>query len=256
MLRILFLPYEHGTDKTMAKSVAGISNCRGVTLLEILIVVSIISVMAAAVIPMVNSSQTFVLENTVSQVKYALQFAREHARATGNMVIVKFDNAAGIIKVNRIDSSLTEFPIMHPLTKKDYIVNLNSQPLTGTRIQLQTEFTFADTWKSLDVTFNDNGAAGRHSLLWNGFVPIKEPGAWRGFWRIAEGYSAGDWVEHNKALYDCLTNHTAGSSFASDLASGRWKVRTQPGQVRISAGAHKQQIHVEPSWGFIRVAPR
>jgi prepilin-type N-terminal cleavage/methylation domain-containing protein len=244
------------TDKTMRKRMARIGSCQGVTLLELLTVVSIVAIVSVAAIPMVNSVQAFALDNAVSQVKHALQFAREHARTTGDPVIVHFDVPAATLRVNRIDfstGSAVETPALHPLIKKDYIVDLNANTLTGTSSGLRAAFTFSDGSIAPNVAFNANGVAGRVTGQ-NTFLRVKEPGAWRGFWRIGEGYNAGDWVEHDRVLYDCVSSHTAGSSFAGDQSY--WKVRIHPGQVTVSAGPHQQDIFVEPNWGFVRVGQK
>lgn len=242
----------------MTTLVLSLRSSKGFTLVEILIVVLIVAVLSIATIPTVNSVSPFILDQSVSQVERALKFAREHARAMDTPTIVRFDSAARTVQVTRIVEEapvLIEVPVMHPLIKTDYIVALDSQPLTATSIQLRAEFTFRDGSKAAHVAFDTNGVAGRLSIA-KTFIPIQEPGTWRGYWRSAEGYAAGDWITHNNVLYDCLVSHSAGSSFAADLGARIWRVRTTPGQITVSAGPHRRDIHVEPSWGFIRLQPK
>ncbi len=47
---------------------------------------------------------------------------------------------------------------------------------------------------------------------------------WRGTWATGEDYSIRDVVANTTAIYVATTSHTAGASFASDLAAGYWAV--------------------------------
>lgn len=230
---------------------------KGFTLFELLLVIGLIALLSSVAIPMSNSIAPFMLNKGVSQVEHALKFARSHAKAMGAPTIVRFDSATRSVQVTIMEEGAfgrTEVPAMHPLNKTAYNVALDSQPLTAASIKLRAEFSFRDGSKAPYVAFDTSGAAGR--LFGNTLIPIQEPGTWRGSWRSAEGYAAGDWVEHDKILYDCLSSHTSGSSFASDLSTNRWKVRTSPGQVTVSAGPHQRHLYVEPNWGFVRVQPK
>ncbi len=99
---------------------------RGHSLAELIVVVAVIGVIAAAAMP--SSAPAYDKELTLagSEVADAFRFAREEAQRTGSIHGVTIDAANNYLRVFRLnevpDPNVKVFDVHHPLTKQFYTV--------------------------------------------------------------------------------------------------------------------------------------
>ncbi len=96
----------------------------GVTLIELLIVISLLAVIAAVAIPNYSSDDTTQLEIAAANVVGAIRFAQSEAIRTGESYGIVADMASQSLRVYRVDTSVDpavlRFDNHDPLTKQLY----------------------------------------------------------------------------------------------------------------------------------------
>jgi prepilin-type N-terminal cleavage/methylation domain-containing protein len=107
----------------------------GFTLLEILIVITILGTVAAAAVPMISSPDPQRLDLAAEEVASALRFARNEAMRTGQDLGVNSSTAQGRVRVFRYDlsqpSPVEDYSVYHPIDKKLYDITFASAPFTA-----------------------------------------------------------------------------------------------------------------------------
>jgi prepilin-type N-terminal cleavage/methylation domain-containing protein len=120
------------------------SRSHGVTLVELLVVVSILGVVALVAIPDFSSSNPQTLDLAAEEFANAMRFARSEAIRTGEPRGFRLPADKERIRVFRPDTGTSpwtlNFDVYHPISKQLYDIRLNTHP-----------FAYAD---SIDRTFN------------------------------------------------------------------------------------------------------
>ena len=120
------------------------SRSHGVTLVELLVVVSILGVVALVAIPDFSSSNPQTLDLAAEEFANAMRFARSEALRTGEPRGFRQPADKKRIRVFRPDTSTSpwtlNYDVYHPVSKQLYDIKLNDHP-----------FASAD---SIDRTFN------------------------------------------------------------------------------------------------------
>lgn len=108
---------------------------RGYTLVEMLIVVTIIGLVATVAMSSADPVHQQELNLAGSEVADAFRFAREEARRTGIIHGVATDVPNDLIRVFRLDDgpnpNLKVFDVYHPVTKQLYAIRIGGPPYTG-----------------------------------------------------------------------------------------------------------------------------
>lgn len=117
----------HGTRKLATEA--------GYTLLEMLMVVTLLGVIAAIAVPSVSPADHQKLDLAASQVADAFRFAREESRLTGTVHGVAMDLIANRVRVFRLDETPNPnakvFDVHQPISKQRYTLELGAPPYGG-----------------------------------------------------------------------------------------------------------------------------
>ena len=120
------------------------SRSHGVTLVELLVVVSILGIVALVAIPDFSSSNPQTLDLAAEEFANAMRCARSEALRTGEPRGFRQPHDKKRIRVFRPDTgtspSTLNYDVFHPVSKQLYDIRLNTHP-----------FAYAD---SIDHTFN------------------------------------------------------------------------------------------------------
>jgi prepilin-type N-terminal cleavage/methylation domain-containing protein len=131
----------------------------GFTLIEILIVITILGIVGAVAVPTFSSPDPQRLGLAAEEVASALRFARNEAMRTGQDLGVNSSTAQGRIRVFRyVLGQPEDYSVYHPLDKKLFDITFASAPFTA-----GVAITKADFWSVLtkytgSVFFNKYGS--------------------------------------------------------------------------------------------------
>ena len=133
--------------------------CRGYTLTELLIVVSLIALAASVAIPSLEPLERTKLDHVAAHLVEALRFSRSESMRTGVSHGLSQDDAGLRTRVYRIDGGAQMFDVYHPVDKQLHDERYAAPPYNfgGTML---TSITFRGTCN--DVTalqFDANGSA-------------------------------------------------------------------------------------------------
>lgn len=107
----------------------------GITLLELLIVVSILGIVAVAAIPNLASTEPYKLSLAAEEIAEAIRFARSESLRTGETHGIQISQNTQRVVVYKADLSTTPvsqaFVVTHPISKKPYDFNINTDRLTA-----------------------------------------------------------------------------------------------------------------------------
>ena len=107
----------------------------GYTLLEMMIVVALLTVIAAIAVPSVKPAEYQKLGLAASTLADAFRFAREESRLTGIVHGVSADLSNDQVRIFRLDEGPNPnskvFDIRHPVSKQLYLIQLNASPYSG-----------------------------------------------------------------------------------------------------------------------------
>lgn len=102
----------------------------GFTLVEAIIVVVILSVLAAVVLPSFTVIETKRFEQTISEIRHAIEFSQSMAQTTNTAYGVHFRVIEQDIRVYRVDisgaSPVRIYDVRHPISKNIYTLQLSS----------------------------------------------------------------------------------------------------------------------------------
>ena len=130
----------------------------GVTLAEMLVVVAILSVVAAIAIPQASSVTPHVADAAAAEVAHAIRFAQREALRTGRYHVAEIDPAKQTILVYRPGNSAADphMTVMHPVDKQQpYRIHLAGN--TARAIVASSVFTYGAD-KTSAIAFGPDGA--------------------------------------------------------------------------------------------------
>lgn len=108
---------------------------RGFTLVEMLIVVSLLAVIASVMVPSVSGNDGQRLDVAAAEVRDALRFSRAEAMRRGKYVLFDTESSPGQVRVMVTSggcSSLSSFTAAtDPRTKAAYVVKVTDGPFSG-----------------------------------------------------------------------------------------------------------------------------
>ncbi|MFQ5471037.1 MAG: GspH/FimT family pseudopilin [Gammaproteobacteria bacterium] len=137
---------------------------KGFSLLELLLVATILGIVAIVAIPNLFSADPQKLEVAVQEAVMALRYARNEARRTGLPHGVRFSSTNHTISVFKLDlstppiDSTDEIPIYHPHDKKTYSIDINTNNESSGLLISQANFRFGGNTSSFAyVVFNNDG---------------------------------------------------------------------------------------------------
>ena len=140
------------------------SCCKGVTLIEMIVVVTIIAVFAVVALPSFTSSEKYQLEAAAQQFADAIRFARSEAIRTGNAYGVYIRDDLQKISVYRVDTGTNPwtpiYDVYHPVTKQIYTIDLNNDSASSVDSIVES-FTYqgGSCTNERYTNFNNNGVA-------------------------------------------------------------------------------------------------
>jgi len=107
----------------------------GVTLVELLVVITILGVVAVVAIPDFRSGEPAQLDLAADEIAEAMRFARSEAIRLGNPRGFRQQSSAKRIRVFRPDTGTSpwtlNYDIHHPLSKQLYDIDLNTHPFAA-----------------------------------------------------------------------------------------------------------------------------
>jgi len=106
---------------------------RGFTLVEMLIVVSLLAVLAAVVVPSLSTLDDQRLSVAASEVRNALRLARAEALRRGKPVLVDAESSSGRIKlfVSSCTAYSSSSTVADPRTKSAFDLDITGGPFSG-----------------------------------------------------------------------------------------------------------------------------
>lgn len=106
---------------------------KGISLLELLIVVSILGIVAAVAVPGFSSSKSHEAALAADEIAQALRFARSESMRTGQTYGVHLNPGLRRVRVFSADGSTDPatavYNVYHPVTKKLYTVDFDAHPI-------------------------------------------------------------------------------------------------------------------------------
>lgn len=136
---------------------------KGYSATELLVVVIIVGIIAAAAVPRFSASDSQKLELAATQVAEAIRFARSESMRTGNVHGVTVDQGTQRVRVREYDLSTDPVSgtvtLRHPLSKQPYDFDFDTEVTTmGVQVSnTQDVFDFVGAGRRGSVLFDANG---------------------------------------------------------------------------------------------------
>jgi len=136
---------------------------RGYTLVELVIVVSIIALIAAIAVPDMSSAPDAKLRLAAEEVASAIRFARSEALRTGEGHGLTISQATQKVTVKKYDISVAPISTLgtltHPIDKQPYDYNVNTRNRTaGVTISNSSDvFDYGSEGRRRSLVFDPNG---------------------------------------------------------------------------------------------------
>ena len=134
---------------------------RGYTLLELVVVTSLIAILAAVALPGFRASEAENLALAATHVTEAIRFTRAEAIRTGDPHLIELDSQQNQILVATADlSGATAVPgadLIHPITKQPYRIVLSDLPGTSNAKFNNNPFDFDGGIKGDVLLFDAHG---------------------------------------------------------------------------------------------------
>ena len=136
-------------------------NHSGYTLLELMVVASILAVLAAIALPSLDTSRSESLDLAAQTVADALRFAQAEAARTGTAHFVEINRDSEALRIAVADLSGPDAApgadVMHPITKQPYSFVLPDQPGLGGIDVADHPFDYPSGGKLNTVLFDARG---------------------------------------------------------------------------------------------------
>lgn len=136
---------------------------QGYSATELLVVVFIVGIIAAAIVPQFRASDSHKLDLAATRVAESLRFARSESMRTGNVHGVTISQTTQRVRVREYDLSTdpvsATVTARHPLSKQPYDFDFDTEPTTlGVLISnSQDVFNYSGTGRRRTVLFDPNG---------------------------------------------------------------------------------------------------
>jgi type II secretion system protein H len=135
---------------------------RGYTLVELVIVVTVLAIIAAIAVPASSSSQDKPLDLAAHEFAAAMQFARSEAIRTGEPHGFRQQSAAKRIRVFRLDQATSPatliYDVYHPVDKQLYDITITSGTLFYADSVSRTAVYRGNCISAANVYFDRNGS--------------------------------------------------------------------------------------------------
>lgn len=123
---------------------------RGISLVELVIVVVILGIVAAAAVPTLLSTDSYKLDLAASEVAEAIRYARSEAVRTGQATFLTINRVTQQITIGKADLAASPVAmasvLIHPVSKKDYDFILSDLPVaSGVRVTNTDDAFLYDT---------------------------------------------------------------------------------------------------------------
>ncbi len=157
----------------------------GLSYIEIVIVVIILGIVAAAAMPNLSSTDTKKLDNAVNEAVEAIQFAQAEAIRTKIPRGINTDVTNDRMRVYSLPAATPTYDIYHPIDKKLYDIQLKTDAFIGGVDLVSASFVFAGaSSSSTNLDFSADGipkvtSAGADYMLTSGTVTLSYRGQQR-----------------------------------------------------------------------------
>lgn len=134
---------------------------QGFSLVELLIVITILGIVAAVAVPDVSSTSVNQLDLAAEEMAEAISFARSEAKRTGLPHGFRQQSSAKRIRVFRPDTSVSPwtliYDIYHPVSKKLYDIAFDAHPFARVDTISRTPVYFGTCNQKGNIYFDGNG---------------------------------------------------------------------------------------------------
>jgi Tfp pilus assembly protein FimT len=158
----------------------------GLSYIELVIIVIILGVVAAAAIPNLSSTDPKKLDDAANEVAAAIRFARSEAIRSKVSRGINTDATNDRIRVYSLPVATPTFDIYHPIDKKLYDIQLKTDAFVGRVDLVSASFAFAGAASSsTNLDFSAEGipkvtSAGTDYMLTSGTITL----SYRGLQRV------------------------------------------------------------------------
>lgn len=137
------------------------SRAAGVTLPELLIVVTLIAIVGTIAVPSLNSLESVRVTSATAELSAALRYARDEAIRTGSIHSVEFTNAthlAQVLKIPDFSAMAVNRPVVrHPNSRQLYSLDLDDDPTTSPTQLITLTLDFDNVGQQQRVDFMPSG---------------------------------------------------------------------------------------------------
>lgn len=151
---------------------------KGISYIELMIVVVILGIVAAAAMPNFSSTNEKKLDNAANEVASALRFAQSEATKTKISYGISIDLANDRIRVYRLPATTAVYDVYHPIDKKLYDLQLKTDTYTEGVDLVSASFVFGGSYSSsTNLDFSAEGipkytSGGTDSMLTTGSLTL------------------------------------------------------------------------------------
>lgn len=175
----VFKPFGQGCKPRSA----AVTN-QGFSLLEMIIVVLILSIIAAIVLPNLSTTAPLKLDAAARQVAEAVRFARAEAIRTKIPHGINIDVTNDRLRVYSLPVATPVYDVYHPLDKQLYDIQLNTDPIVAGVNLVSASFSFVGSFSSsIYLGFNAEGnpkyTSGSDYMLTSGTITLSYQGQQR-----------------------------------------------------------------------------
>ncbi len=148
-------------SQTRNASVQPRSRTTGVTLPELLIVVTLIAIVGTIAVPSLNSLESVRVASATTELTAALSYARDEAIRTGSIHSVEFTAANHLVQVVKITDfgtmALNRPVVRHPISRQLYSLDLDDDPTTSPTQLVNLTLDFDNVGQQQRVDFMPSG---------------------------------------------------------------------------------------------------